>query len=156
MMVMITNINSNKHLDKPLYLIRPINPTVWVTPVSDANWKKKKKKMNRVASDIFKCWKYSLRKQPTLNFVTPQLVSLWNDVWATSTRIPYWWCATNQIWIVLLIGRSKFSMQHDQSEALPRSLNDVSSVRNSCACFTHVILGGNQWWCREMLAIFSG
>ena len=154
MMVMITNINSNKHLGKPLYLILPINPTVWVTPVSDANWKKKRKKWTELHQTFSNA--ESIAWENSQHFVTPQLVSLWNDVWATSTRIPYWWCTTNQIWIVLLIGRSKFSMQHDQSEALPRSLNDVSSVRNSCACFTHVILGGNQWWCREMLAVFSG
>ena len=154
MMVMITNINSNKHLGKPFYLILPINPTVWVTPVSDANWQKKRKKWTELHQTFSNA--ESIAWENSQHFVTPQLVSLWNDVWATSTRIPYWWCATNQIWIVLLIGRSKFSMQHDQSEALPRSLNDVSSVRNSCARFTHVISGGNQWWCREMLAIFSG
>ena len=154
MMVMITNINSNKHLGKPFYLILPINPTVWVTPVSDANWQKKRKKWTELHQTFSNA--ESIAWENSQHFVMPQLVSLWNDVWATSTRIPYWWCVTNQIWIVLLIGQSKFSLQHDQSEALPRSLNDVSSVRNSCACFTHVILGGNQWWCREMLAIFSG
>ena len=154
MMVMITKINSNKLLGRRLYLILPINPTVWVTPVSDANWKKKRKKWTELHQTFSNA--ESIAWENSQHFVMPQLVSLWNDVWATSTRIPYWWCVTNQIWIVLLIGRSKFSLQHDQSEALPRSLNDVSSVRNSCACFTHVILGGNQWWCREMLAIFSG
>ena len=153
MMVMITNINSNKHLGKPLYLILPINPTVWVTPVSDANWKKKRKKWTELHQTFSNA--ESIAWESSQHFVMPQLVSLWNDVWATSTRIPYWWCVTNQIWIVLLIGRSKFSMQNDQSEALPKSLN-VSSVRNSCTRFTHVISRGNQWWCREMLAIFSG
>ena len=28
------------------------------------------------------------------------LVSPPNDVWETSTEIPYWWCITTQIWVV--------------------------------------------------------
>ena len=36
-------------------------------------------------------------------------------------KIPYWWRVTTQIWVVLLIGWIKFPMQHEQSEALPRS-----------------------------------
>ena len=39
------------------------------------------------------------------------LVSLPNDVWETSTEIPYWWRITTQIWVVLLIGWIKFPMQ---------------------------------------------
>ena len=38
-----------------------------------------------------------------------------------STEIPYWWRVTTQIWVVLLIGWSKFHKRHDQSETLPRS-----------------------------------
>ena len=34
-----------------------------------------------------------------------------NDVWETSTEIPYWWRITTQIWVVLLIGWIKFPMQ---------------------------------------------
>ena len=34
----------------------------------------------------------------------PSLVSLWNGVWAMTAEIPYWWCVTTQIWVVLLIG----------------------------------------------------
>jgi len=33
------------------------------------------------------------------HFAMPPLVSTWNDVWATSTEIPYWWCVTTQIYI---------------------------------------------------------
>ena len=51
----------------------------------------------------------SLRKQLTF------------DVWETSAEIPYGWCVTTQIWVMLLIGWIKFIMRHDQSEALPRS-----------------------------------
>ena len=55
------------------------------------------------------------------HLVTPPLVSSPNDVWEMSAEIPYWWHITTQIWVVLLIGRIKFPMRHDQSEALPRS-----------------------------------
>ena len=55
------------------------------------------------------------------HFAMPSLVSPQSDVWETSAEIPHWWCVTTQIWVVLLIGWSKFPMQHDQSEALPRS-----------------------------------
>ena len=47
------------------------------------------------------------------------LVSPPNDIWKTSTEIPYWWCVTTQIWVVLLIGWIKFPTWHHQSEALP-------------------------------------
>ena len=49
------------------------------------------------------------------------LVSAPNDVWETSTEIPYWWRVNTQIWVVLLIGWIKFPMRLDQSEVLPRS-----------------------------------
>ena len=53
------------------------------------------------------------------HFATPPLVSPRNDVWETSAEIPYWWRVTTQIWVVLLIGWSKFPTRHNQSEALP-------------------------------------
>ena len=54
------------------------------------------------------------------HLATPPLVSPRNDVWETSAEIPYWWRVTTQIWVVLLIGWSKFPTRHDQSKALPR------------------------------------
>ena len=42
------------------------------------------------------------------HFATLPLVSPPNDIWETSTEIPYWWCTTTQIWVVLLIGWIKF------------------------------------------------
>ena len=52
------------------------------------------------------------------HFSTPPLVSLRNYIWATHAEIPYWWCITDQIWIVLLMG---WKICFKQSEALPRS-----------------------------------
>ena len=83
------------------------------------------------------------------HFATPPLVSPRNDVWETSAEIPYWWRVTIQIWVVLLIGWSKFPMWFGQSEA-------TSSVWNFCAHFSNVISRGNQWWCHKVLAVFSG
>ena len=54
------------------------------------------------------------------------LVSLRNALWETSAEIPYWWRVTTQIWVMPLIGWSKFSTWHDQSEALPTM--EVKSV----------------------------
>ena len=55
----------------------------------------------------------------------------------------YWW--HTQIWVVLLIGWSKFLMHHNQSEALPRSGKHHASVWNFCT-----------WWRHKMLAVSSG
>ena len=49
------------------------------------------------------------------------MVSPPNDVWETSTEIPYWWRAMTQIWRVFLIGWIKFPMRDNQSETLPRT-----------------------------------
>ena len=38
------------------------------------------------------------------HLVTPLPVFPPNDIWETSAEIPYWWCVTTQIWVVLLIG----------------------------------------------------
>ena len=52
----------------------------------------------------------------------PALVSLGNDVWEMSTEIPYWWCVTTKIWVVLLIGPAEREICLNQSvEALTRS-----------------------------------
>ena len=31
-------------------------------------------------------------------------IFLWNNMWGTSSEIPYWWRITTQIWVVFLIG----------------------------------------------------
>ena len=48
----------------------------------------------------------SLTWENSRHFATLPLVSLRNDVWETSVEIPYWWCVTTKIWVVLLIGRA--------------------------------------------------
>ena len=68
-----------------------------------------------------KIFPFCLAWENSQHFTMPPKVSPWNDVWETSTEIPYWWCITTQIWVVLLTGWSKFYQQYDQSEALPRS-----------------------------------
>ena len=94
---------------------------------------------------------YSLRKRP--HFLMPPLVSPRSDVWETTTGIPYWWCVTNQTWIVLLIGWSKFSTNQKH---YPDLGGDTLSVWNFCGHFPDIISQGNQWLHCEMSAVFSG
>ena len=65
--------------------------------------------------------RFRLAWENSRHFATIPLVSPRNDVYETSTEIPYWWRYTTQIWVVLLIGWSKFHRRHDRSEALARS-----------------------------------
>ena len=53
-------------------------------------------------------WTLILTWESSRHFATSPLVSLRNEAWETSAEIPYWWRVTTQIWIVLLIGWSKF------------------------------------------------
>ena len=50
-----------------------------------------------------KIFPFCLAWENSQHFTMPPKVSPWNDVWETSTEIPYWWCITIQIWVVLLI-----------------------------------------------------
>ena len=75
-------------------------------------------------------------------------------------------------WNVLLIGWSKFSTSKNYpdldsaSDWMKQILNqqkryldlssDASSVWSFCARFSDVFSRGNQWWRREMSAVFSG
>ena len=90
-------------------------------------------------------------KQTTLPDTTTG--SLWNDVWETATGIPYWWPVTTQIWIVLLTGWSNFSTNQRH---YPDLGGGASSVWNFYCHFSGIILWGNQWLSRELLAVFSG
>ena len=71
-------------------------------------------------------WKFGTQVQVAWEssppFATSALVSLRNNVWEMSTEIPYWWCVTTKIWVVLLIGPAEREICLNQSlEALPRS-----------------------------------
>ena len=63
----------------------------------------------------------------SLPFVKSPLISPRNDVGETSTEIPYWWRVTIEVWVVLLIGGSKFSANQ---KLYPDLDNDVSLVWN--------------------------
>ena len=39
------------------------------------------------------------------HFATSALLSSRNDAWEMRTEIPYWWCVTTKIWVVLLWGK---------------------------------------------------
>ena len=77
----------------------------------------------------------SLRKQPILRDSTAG--SPRNDVWEkTSAKNPYWWLVATQIWVVLLIGWSKFSTNQ---KPCPDLGGDASSLWNFCPRFSDVI-----------------
>ena len=77
------------------------------------------------------------------HLATPPVVSSRNDAWKTSAEIPYPWRATAHIWVVLLIGRSKFPTNQKQ---WPDLSIGKSSVGNFSACVSGVTSQGNQWW----------
>ena len=55
--------------------------------------------------------------------------------------IPYCWCVTTQIWVVLLIGWSKIltTLKH-----YPDLGHDTSSASSFCSRFSDIL--GDQWW----------
>ena len=61
-----------------------------------------------------------LVQENSRHFATPPLVSLDYEVRETSAETPYWWLVTTQIWVVLLIGWTKYPTWNNQSKALPR------------------------------------
>ena len=65
-----------------------------------------------------------------------------NDDWETRAEIPYWWRVTAQIWVVLLIGWSKFSTNQKHCSDW---VTKASSVSNFCARSSEVI---SRVWCR--------
>ena len=75
-----------------------------------------------------------------------------NDVLRNLLRNSILMTRTTQIWVVLLIGRAALEIYFNQLEAPPSS----HSVWNFCARFSDVTSRGNQWWRREMSAVFSG
>ena len=84
----------------------------------------------------------NVRQPETLAVVSAQI-----NFWVMGAEISYWWRITTQIWVVFLIGWSKYTLRHDQSEALPISEKwYVISMESS-----DVILRWNQWWCRLTL-----
>ena len=66
-------------------------------------------------------------------------------IWGTSTEIPYWWhvYSTTKIWVVVLIGWSKFST--NQEHYLDMG-SDASSVWHLYVCSSDFIFLGNRWW----------
>ena len=66
-------------------------------------------------------------------------------IWGTSIEIPYWWhvTSTTKIWVVVLIGWSKFST--NQEHYLDMG-SDASSVWNLYVCCSDFIFLGNRWW----------
>ena len=98
----------------------------------------------------------TIASENSRHFTTPTLVSPRNDAWWTSKEIPYWWRVTTQIWVMLVIGWSKFPTRLYQSEPLPRSGKWYVISMELLRSFLNVISRGNQWQRREMSAVFWG
>ena len=86
------------------------------------------------------------------HFATPLLVSLQNNVQGATKKFPYWWCITSRIWVVLLIGWSKLSIN---PKHYPDLGGNTLSEWNFFGCSSDVISGGNPWWHFEMISAFS-
>ena len=83
------------------------------------------------------------------------LVSPWNYVRAMCAEIPYWWCVTTQIWVVLMISHAtslwltirkttQFLVVIPHQYWISALISQTSFWRK------------NQWWHHKMLAVFSG
>ena len=70
----------------------------------------------------------------------------------SSAEISYFWRVTSQSMMVLLIGFRFVSSNQKHYRPLG---SDASSVWSFCARFSNVISRGNQWWRREISAVFS-
>ena len=63
---------------------------------------------------------------------------------------------TTQIWVALLIGRSRGNSASTNQKHYPDLGSDALSVRNFCARFSDDISQENQRWRSETSAVFSG
>ena len=93
----------------------------------------------------------SLRKQKTSCDATGGFLAKWR-LKDEHSQIPYPWRAIAHIWVVLLIGRSKFPTNQKQ---WPDLSIGKSSVWNFSARVSDVTSQGNQWW-RNVGCNFSG
>ena len=101
-----------------------------VNVVSKTAWKQQQQQwLNRACLfvvSLFLSWISKQRRAKlawgnSRHFATLPLVSPRNEVWETSSEIPYWWRLTSQIWVVLLICRAAWELSFNQSVALPRT-----------------------------------
>ena len=93
----------------------------------------------------------SLRKQPTFYAATAGFPAKWRH--EMNAEIPYWWCITTQIWVVRLIGWSKFPTWHDQSEVLPSCRKWRIISMEFLHSFLRCHLWTNQCWRRAGLTV---
>ena len=71
----------------------------------------------------------------------------------TSAEIPYWWCVTTQIWVVLLIGCVAWEIWFNQWEALPRSGSFGGETSGSIAKCQLFNSGNKKIWLGRVLSV---
>ena len=93
----------------------------------------------------------SLRKSPTFRDPTAGISVKWRLRQERRNSI-----LTTQIWLVLLIGWTKFPRGRTNRKHDPDLGSDTSSVWNFSAVVSqiYVISRGNRWWLHEMSAVF--
>ena len=73
------------------------------------------------------------------HFMMPPTVFQQNDVWETSTEIPYWWRVTTQVWVVLLIGHAASAVWNFSGYQAPllnwNHLDDKIPFSSFLCCF---------------------
>ena len=83
------------------------------------------------------------------------LVSPWNYVRAMCAEIPYWWCVTTQIWVVLMISHAT-SLWLTIRKTTQFLVVIPHQYWISALISQTSFWGKNQWWHHKMLAVFSG
>jgi len=101
---------------------------------------------NFTTKSIYEFAKFYLAWENSQHFATggeggggcSPLVSLGSDIWEMIAEIPFWWCITTQIWVVLLIGCAVWEFCFSQSEVLLRSVQwHVFSMEFLPSSFRH-------------------
>ena len=89
------------------------------------------------------------------HFATPSLVSLKTEVWEVSAETPYWWLVTTHAdlgsasdWL------NQISHMEQPIKSTTKTWKVMCHQQSFCACFSDVILWGNQYWCCEMMPVF--
>ena len=75
------------------------------------------------------------------HFTTPSLVSLRNDVWETTAKIPYWWRSLPISWLCSWLVEANFSRGTTSQKHFPHLGSHTSSVWIFCSRCSDVIRG---------------
>ena len=77
----------------------------WKISNEKMQWSDNERKRENLLHETKGSWNVSnsIAWENSRHFAMPPLVCPRDDFWETSAEIPYWWCVTTQIWVMLLI-----------------------------------------------------